>query len=352
MNAAAQRESFLRECPALLSTYCADSVGSSEIEEACSHLVQLFRSAKAYTAGPTLNFPPRRIFYLELSLLEEEVVNHITGKVGNAPERYLSLSHVAIHYLVLDELKPGMLVSVRLRGVPIAKIAGQLRAHDVSSVISVRGTIVRLMSVQPLASRIAFSCTKCADIQVVDTNDGACTMPAQCPRAKCRGARRFNAPFQAEPLHPETVTINYQRLKLQIESQSQGRVPTSVEVELRGALCDTASAGDIVTCTGILKQDIGNAKRRGGGPPDRSGLTSSYLECNNLESCGKDTNKDTNVISDKNLAGINMIASRRDAFALFVHSLCPSILGHDLVKAGMTHFAPPHHSPLTSPPQA
>ncbi|KAJ9464653.1 putative DNA helicase MCM8 [Diplonema papillatum] len=35
------------------------------------------------------------------------------------------------------------------------------------------------------------------------------------------------------------------------------------------------------------------------------------------------------------MAGIRAIAARPDAFALLVHSRCPIIVGHDLVKAGM-----------------
>ena len=331
------REAFEQTSADLLGTYCEDCLGSEEIVEACWHLVELFEQAAAYTTGQFDARCATQVFYLDLSNLDAEVVSHITGKTGNAPERYLGLAHVAVHFLVAGRLKHGVRVCVRLRGVPLSKLAGQLRAHDVSSVISVRGTVVRLSAVQPLASQVAFRCAKCGDLQASPTIDGVCTAPAQCPRGKCRGAKRFGASFLPDPLHPLTQTVNYQRLKLQVESNTKGRIPTSVEVELQGSLCDQASPGDMVTCTGILKQDTGGGRGGKKGGRDLSGLTAAYLQCNNVERFGPngDAVKDSSVITEKNKAGIRWLSERPDVFSRLVHSLCPSIMGHDLVKAGM-----------------
>eukprot|EP01063_Lacrimia_lanifica_P017713 TRINITY_DN24738_c0_g1_i1.p1 TRINITY_DN24738_c0_g1~~TRINITY_DN24738_c0_g1_i1.p1 ORF type:complete len:750 (+),score=220.75 TRINITY_DN24738_c0_g1_i1:87-2336(+) len=323
---------FAEACGVAMGVYCEDGVGSDELIDACFHMAVKFCEGRAFALGG-VERGPTQVVYLDLAKLDDDLVCHLTGRFGNAPERYLSLAHVTLHCLVNQHLPRPHKITVRLRGVKVSKVTGQLRAHDVSSVISVRGTVVRLSSVQPLTTKLAYSCSKCGDVQVVPTVDGVSAPPPQCPRGKCRAAKKFGMPFHAEPLHPGTATVNHQRLKLQIESSSVGRVPCSVEVELRDSLCNQASPGDTVTCTGILKQDPAGARRRGPAP-DRTGLTAAYLECNNIER-SNEQRPGAAVLTEKNIDGIKAIASRSDVFNLLVHSLCPSILGHNLVKAGM-----------------
>eukprot|EP01059_Diplonema_ambulator_P007146 TRINITY_DN16664_c1_g1_i2.p1 TRINITY_DN16664_c1_g1~~TRINITY_DN16664_c1_g1_i2.p1 ORF type:complete len:763 (+),score=183.10 TRINITY_DN16664_c1_g1_i2:23-2290(+) len=329
-------DSFQRKCPGLIPLYCEESVGAErETIAGCWHIAQ--RVGGALELGSVVRNPKRQVVYLDMSKLDAETASHISGRTANAPGLYLSLSHVAVHYLIYQQ-KPNtteILVAVRLRGLPLSKITGQLRAHDVQSVIAVRGTVVRLSTVQPLAAKISFGCTKCGDSQQVATADGVCVYPTTCQRSKCRAVRKFGSGFVPEPLNDMTVTVNHQRLKLQVEATNTGRIPCSVEVELQGSLCDTVAPGDIVTCVGILKQDCGTARRgRQAGTTDNS-LTAAYLECNNVEKYGPSGGKDNSVLTTSNIAGIKEIASRDDAFCLLVHSLCPSILGHELVKAGM-----------------
>eukprot|EP01064_Diplonema_japonicum_P000101 TRINITY_DN10065_c2_g1_i1.p1 TRINITY_DN10065_c2_g1~~TRINITY_DN10065_c2_g1_i1.p1 ORF type:complete len:791 (+),score=130.28 TRINITY_DN10065_c2_g1_i1:49-2373(+) len=347
-------ETFAAKCQDLIPTYCSEEVGVEKSTLAgCWHITE--KVADAIAVGSLVDSPKRQIVYLDMTKLDEETANHITGKTANSPGLYMSLAHVAIHYLFYTK-KPTPtepMVSVRLRGVPLSKINGQLRAHDVQSVIAVRGTVVRLSSVQPMVLKMVYGCQKCGDAQSVPTSDGVCIFPTSCSRSNCRAVKKFGSGFYPDPLHESVKTVNHQRLKLQVETSNTGRIPCSVEVELQGSLCDTISPGDIVTCIGILKQDCVSSKgrSRGAAAADATSLTAAYLECNNIEKYGQGgqgsgttsnnqsnpvaSAKDSHVITAANIAGIKEISTREDTFALLVHSLCPSILGHELVKAGM-----------------
>ena len=342
-----ERESFTERCQSALKLYSQElACGEDGSVEACWYLIQKIEGA--LELGDTTKRPNRRIVYLDLRKVGEEVMNLITGKNGNAPEMYLGLCNTAIHIILDNEqqLSPGQLVNVRLQGVPIAKMTGQLRAHDINSIISVKGTVVRLSSVQPFAQTMVFNCGKCATSQTCRSIDGVVKAPQTCSNKSCRsttpGRGRFGGgggSFHPNPRHPETKTTNFQRLRLQVESQSVGRIPCSVEVELRGTLCDTANPGDVVSCTGILKQDPGSGTRRGAArsKDDRgTNLSAPYLECNHIHR--NDTSSSSQpeaLITEANLKGIEMLSQRSDIFMLLVHSLCPGILGHDIVKAGM-----------------
>eukprot|EP01060_Flectonema_neradi_P039833 TRINITY_DN8922_c0_g2_i1.p1 TRINITY_DN8922_c0_g2~~TRINITY_DN8922_c0_g2_i1.p1 ORF type:complete len:767 (+),score=122.68 TRINITY_DN8922_c0_g2_i1:40-2340(+) len=341
-----EKSVFKAKCQSALQHYSQDIVcGDDERVEACWYLIHQIKGS--LELGERTKRPRKRVVFIDLQKLGEEVVSLITGRTGNAPEMYIALCNTAIH-IILDndnQLDDGEVITTRLKGVPIAKMTGQLRAHDINSVIAVKGTIVRLSSVQPLASTMVFSCGKCAGSQTCRTVDGVVKSPQNCTNKTCRsmtpGRGRFGGGggmFYPQPRHPETRTTNFQRLRLQVETQSVGRIPCSVEVELRGALCDTANPGDVITCTGILKQDPGNRRTSSRAKDDRgTNLSAPYLECNNLtksDAASSSSQPDT-VITAANMKGIEMLSKRKDIFMLLVHSLCPGILGHDIVKAGM-----------------
>ena len=91
--------------------------------------------------------------------------------------------------------------------------------------VSLRGTVVRIASVKPLVSQMAFSCNVCSDTRVMTFEDGKFTLPVKCRTSGCKSKT-----FQAEKEHPDTITIDYQKIKLQEklvdEMSDAGRVPS------------------------------------------------------------------------------------------------------------------------------
>lgn len=134
-----------------------------------------------------------------------------------------------------------------------------------------------------------------------------------------------------------------------------GKMPKTIDCEIKDDLIDSCISGDIITICGIMKTELqsdmkGFGGSRGGANKNRA-LHSSYIDVNSvrssnsefflssvLGSSGGDQNASVNMADQKmNMAELNLIhkiAERRDLFPLLVKSVCPSIFGNEVVKCG------------------
>eukprot|EP01062_Namystynia_karyoxenos_P059638 TRINITY_DN51063_c0_g1_i1.p1 TRINITY_DN51063_c0_g1~~TRINITY_DN51063_c0_g1_i1.p1 ORF type:complete len:897 (+),score=203.94 TRINITY_DN51063_c0_g1_i1:113-2692(+) len=227
------------------------------------------------------------------------------------------------------------------------------RARLFGSILVVRGTIVRMSTVQPLCKQLVWHCLQCGHTQGQTCPHGVCPVLPQCQTGKCIDARQkalkgkgkvqWPAPMKVYPGVASGQWANYQRLKVQIASgsaEASGRIPSSVDVELRGALCDSAMPGDVVTVAGVVRKDPVSGpggkggKNKGGNATQLHGC---FLECLGLERAAADPAdpEGGGKLSAANMRGVQDICSRSDCFELLTHSLCPQIHGHDLVKAAL-----------------
>lgn len=109
-----------------------------------------------------------------------------------------------------------------------------------------------------------------------------------------------------------------------------GRVPRSIEVEFTQDLVDSVCPGDDVTLTGVLKVHPQEENQRKG----VANMYKMYLEANSVTSNKNTATARRTDITQLELQGIGEIQREPDPFRLLVHSLCPSIYGHEIVKAG------------------
>jgi len=129
-----------------------------------------------------------------------------------------------------------------------------------------------------------------------------------------------------------------------------GKMPKTIECEIKNDLIDSCISGDIVTICGIMKTEINSDGPKGfaGKNNKNRALHASYIDVNSIKNSNTEyflstavsNNPSTQNINDQkvNLAEINMIhkiSERKDLFPLLVKSICPSIFGNDLVKIGM-----------------
>ena len=132
-----------------------------------------------------------------------------------------------------------------------------------------------------------------------------------------------------------------------------GKMPKTIDCEIKDDLIDSCISGDIVTVCGVMKTELQNDQKgfggsRGGANKNRA-LHSSYIDVNSIKSSNsefflatafgpQDENSTMNMADQKmNLAELNLIhkiAERRDLFPLLVKSVCPSIFGNEIVKCG------------------
>ena len=211
----------------------------------------------------------------------------------------------------------------------------QLKAPQFGKCVAVNGTVVRVSNVKPLVTKLAFECAVCAEVQVLTLQDGKYRVPTRCLSDECR-SRTFS-PLRGSRL---TETIDWQSVRLQEvvsdDSREAGRIPRTVECELTGDLVDQCVPGDTVTVTAIVKA-TGSEENYGKNNKDKC-MFLLYLQavsvCCNSKSSDDDSDPQLDF-STNELYGIQEIQGDRDVFRLIVGSLCPTIFGQEVVKAGL-----------------
>ncbi|MCD9641047.1 DNA replication licensing factor mcm8 [Datura stramonium] len=243
-------------------------------------------------------------------------------------------------------------INIRLHNYPQSMIAlKNLKAAYIDRLVSVRGTVVKVSTVKPLVMQMSFACTKCGTSIARDFPDGKFSPPPVCELHGCK-CRTFN------PIRSTARIIDFQKIRIQellkSEHHEEGRVPRTVECELTEDLVDACIPGDIVTVTGIIRvinnyMDIGGGKSKG----KNQGLYYLYLEVVSITNSksqstseGSQDNSDARAtelfdlysFSPKDLEFIVKFSEEHgsDVYRQILQSICPSIYGHELVKAGIT----------------
>ncbi|XP_010904530.1 DNA helicase MCM8 [Esox lucius] len=234
-------------------------------------------------------------------------------------------------------------ISARLYNYEPLTALRMLRASVFGRLVCVRGTVVRVSNIRPLCTRLAFTCSGCSHTQSLTLTHGKFTMPTKCMQPECR-SRSF-VPNRSSPL---TLTVDWQTIKVQEliggEQREAGRIPRTVECHLTSDLCDSAVPGDTVTITGIVRVSQEDGSK---GKKDKC-MFLLYIEANSVSNSKGPKVKDADgqrslggerssgiEFSLKELYAIQEIHSQPNLLKLIVHSLCPAIYGHLLVKAGL-----------------
>ncbi|KAL4591966.1 hypothetical protein LXL04_004943 [Taraxacum kok-saghyz] len=272
------------------------------------------------------------------------------------PKEALLCMSAAVHKVLYsksndEELDDSTKVNIRLHNHPDSMIAlKNLKAAYIERLVSVRGTVVKVSTVKPLVVQMSFTCAKCGTTIARDFPDGKFSPPSVCVIQGCK-SRSFN------PIRSTAIPIDFQKIRIQellkSEHHEEGRVPRTVECELVEDLVDTCIPGDVVTVTGIIRvinnyMDIGGGKSKG----KNQGLYYLYLEgvsvknsksqseiMQETESVSKATDLlDLYSFSQRDLEFVCKFSSEHgsDVFRQILQSVCPSIYGHELVKAGIT----------------
>ncbi|XP_005096787.1 DNA helicase MCM8 [Aplysia californica] len=270
-----------------------------------------------------------------LGLAMHQIVTHKHQQEAQALEEELGGARDNIE----DFCAPLINARITNFGSPLA--LKNFKANCYGKFVCVKGTVVRVGNIKPLCTTMAFQCASCSFIQAVSLPDGKYSVPTKCPADECRGRTFF--PCRS---HKKTETIDWQTIRVQeIMSDSQkeaGRIPRTIDCELTRDLVDSCIPGDIVTVTGIVKV---NSVEEGRGKNKDKCMFLLYLHGNsvtnakgNSKRAAKESGNSSGLAMDfsmKELYAIQEIQSQENLFQLLVHSLCPSIFGHEMVKAGL-----------------
>lgn len=214
--------------------------------------------------------------------------------------------------------------------LPIASVKS-----DVSGkFVELTGSIVRASSIRPLVVQCDFECLKCGEILCEPFVDGHFHYPKRCVASRCRS-------LKFELKRRTAVTVDHQRVKLQAldcASTEPGRMPATIEVELRGPLVDAAVPGDVVRVAGVVSsQNAEHLAGRGGRRANECGLFVLYLLANSVHNSREGSGELQGGLrfSRAELRMVRRVASEPFPLALLVASLAPSIFGQPLVKLGL-----------------
>lgn len=220
----------------------------------------------------------------------------------------------------------------------------------VGKLLTVKGHVVKSSPKRLRVATADFSCPKCGSTIVHCFEKGRYSMPTKCSLESCR-SRTFTM------IRPTARYINMQELRLQ-EAQEEstaysGRTPRQIEVELTHDLVDSCRPGDSVLAACIV-QAINSAVAAGrtGKRALETSTYKLYLECHSITTLsernqsGRQKQGSQVVYSQQQLQSITHLChadhryfgfTERMAFPfdLLVRSICPAIIGHHEVKAGI-----------------
>ena len=270
-----------------------------------------------------------------------------------------------------------------------------IRTSTVGCLISLRGVVTKARPKRLRVLDVGFVCTKCGLHQITPFMDGKYTTPVRCGDIKCRSSKfvlnRKVANFcDVQELKIQEVREEFCEDLLMLESNNHdeggsgrdaGRAPRHMEVEVANDLVGQCHAGDSIVVVGIVRAV--NSALASGRVGKRAVETSTYklyvvahsivnFMSDDLSRAGpqhgrgkrnwndfdtgdgqdgsgnkRQKSSSSNMqYTDQQLQNIANLAHAdhrmysmptRMAFPfdLLVRSLCPNIIGHDLVKAGI-----------------
>lgn len=235
-----------------------------------------------------------------------------------------------------------------------------------SKFVAVKGYVVKAKPKRLRVIKAEFRCNRCGEQFPFKLISGKYNIPSRCVASNCRSKTFVIVRSTAK-------YVGFQELKLQelaeeivananSSSSDAGRSPRQIEVHVTEDLVDACATGDIIKVVGIVKSiSTALAAGRTGRQALETSTYKLYIKANSIiNTTSSESNSSKGLVNDKKrrsssatvvfsapqLDSIRKIAhadhrigtmKMRQSFPfdLLVHSLCPSIVGHELVKAGL-----------------
>ena len=280
-------------------------------------------------------------FMLDLNHIREELKNNwlnLDADVENRLEMVLGIFGIARTNLAVKATSMPSFPAIRARIKDLddehVTQLKDLKAHLLESVVTIKGTVIRVSNVRPICTWLTFKCSKCGTLFSTEQPWGVYTEPRKCDGAKCRSTT-----FCAMRSHTQTLTTDWQSIRVQETTPAEkGRVPRTLDCVLTADLCDVAVPGDIVAIKGRLRTSQGATTTSF---QTSATIHSYYIAAVTvynqkvLDSNKRSPNCGMNLTLLDYSAVQEIHAYKSELLKLLVASLCPSIYGNELVKAGL-----------------
>eukprot|EP00871_Galdieria_phlegrea_P002363 jgi/Galph1/3127/GphlegSOOS_G1815.1 len=241
----------------------------------------------------------------------------------------------------LPPVSPGSKLWIRFYNLEQSTALKDLKAAYVGKMISSVGTVIRVSNIRQQVVGMPFICCRCGKEVMKYFPDYKYCIPQICTSEFCK-SKTFS------PVRNRAQTIDWQRIRIQeagsdSTSKEAGRMPRMVDVELTGDLIDSCHPGDIVSICGIVKVLPVSGEGSGKNSQIQKSLHHLYIDANSVikGSKGVSMAEDIRLLKPlkfrkEEIFLFKKTAEDPGAFTIIVKSLCPSIYGHDIIKAGLT----------------
>ncbi|KAF2071876.1 hypothetical protein CYY_006803 [Polysphondylium violaceum] len=253
--------------------------------------------------------------------------------IKNEPELVLDCIGVILFQLLYKNVEspflPKKKINIRLFNYEPLTSYKKIKANLIGKFVSIKGTVIRRSPVRPMVTDMQFICLKCSQPTYKYFNQGLVEIPSFCSYKGCTGSK-------FEPDRTNSHCIDWQKIRLQEivdQRDSYGGIPKTIDCEFSDDLVELVSPGDSVTVSGIVKK-LPIIDRQA----HQQGLFEIVVEVNSVSTSkqaravGK---AQQDVFSIKDMYAIREIATQPNLFKLITNSICPSIYGHEMVKAGL-----------------
>jgi len=318
----------------------------------CSPIIPLITAATAFIKKDTKLVTRDELFEQRFFLLDFETLSSDAELLGEWPslgeeledrtERVCGVFGLAMHHMVSSEKVEGdenntfPIVRARIVNHQVFTQLKQLKSSYFQRLVTIQGTVVRVSPIRPCNTWLAWQCPSCMAEVVTYQMEGKFTAPSRCTGG-CRNSRNF-LPLRSSR---STVCVDRQVVRLQEvleeEGGEGGRVPRTVECELTEDLCDSCQPGDIIKLSGVVK--VVASDETSGKRSKNKSMYLLYLATLGITNPRAKGSRTTNLgieFTYNDYALVQEIHSSGDQMMkLLVHSLCPTIYGHNMVKAGL-----------------
>lgn len=269
-------------------------------------------------------------FPVDVDVLEESSEwKCFSQDLQKRPEHTLACLSFAMH-LQLNEVASTMkrqpkylaLLSPRIKNLdlPVSRI-NSLSFEDCGRLVRIRGTVIQESDDSIDFIWRVFVCGRCDTRQVVLQRDNKkCVPPNHCDACKQRSSD------YSEDIHSYfNCFVQSQSLRVQ-DTRTTGVTPGKLEIVVREDLVNKIGPGNEVMCLGVLKTRVEGVQDR---------QYTLYLDVVDVE--WNDDSDDRNFdYSASDYAIIDRVrADSRNALRLLVNSLCPKIIGQEMIKAAV-----------------
>lgn len=261
----------------------------------------------------------------------------IIDSIVNDPLVSLNIIAIILHNLLIIEIPSTCLYYGRIFIRPfnhetITDIKN-LKASNHGKLLAVKGSITKISNIVPKLYSLSYKCTSClrSQVRIIFTSSSTTSdsMPKKCSDSKC-----LKKKFSAESSSPNTKYIDTQMIRIQqpiddFSSDKSYHMPRFIDCCVYDNLVDKFVLGDNIILTGVLSIINENTNK------DKRTLLMLYIDCYSINVLNKKNNIYSNTHDIKDYRMIKEISLRQDCFSLFIKSFCPSISGHNDVKAAL-----------------